>query len=369
MTNSRRIFLSAVVLPVGFSFAQQQSPANATEKLKSYPFREAVTMLQGDVAPPLKVSERYGEGNPSTVNGKHRRLFPGKPVPMNRAAEEALTIAQEWQHADPIPIAAPNGTVQFTFGAAPPTVIVGPERQTLIFLQPGEVLKEKPILGDVTRWSTMVFQTGEGDRERTVVSVRLVKADNCATDLVLTTNRRVYQMNLQSNPKEYISRVEFTYPNDPTENWKEYEASVAKQKAEEEQKQEKHAHIATVEGPMNYDYTVKFSRHHEPPFAPKAVFDAGKQQTYLKMSSTAQNWGTPILQIAGPNGCEIVSYRPAQNDPSLWIIDRRFDRAELVDGTGKHAKRVDIYRDGFEGKMHCGKKIKHGVELATAERK
>jgi type IV secretory pathway VirB9-like protein len=46
-----------------------------------------------------------------------------------------------------------------------------------------------------------------------------------------------------------------------------------------------------------------------------------------------------------------VNYRV---NGDTWVIDRLFTSAELVSGTGKHAQRVSIYRDGV-GEVNCAK--------------
>jgi type IV secretory pathway VirB9-like protein len=45
--------------------------------------------------------------------------------------------------------------------------------------------------------------------------------------------------------------------------------------------------------------------------------------------------------VKGPNGSEMVNYRVKDN---MYIVDRLFDRAALLLGSGKHQTKVDLIR-------------------------
>ena len=362
--NSRRLLLSSVLLPMGLGFAQQTQPVNAANKLAQYPFGAAAKELQTSPVPPLRV----------TASGERAASLIAPPaitpmrldIPVSAAGKDALAIAKQWQGGDPVPTAGSNGIVQFAFGTAMPPIVCGPERQTLIFLQPGERLTHAPVLGDSSRWEALLLRAGQGDEEQTVVAIKFRKAGSYQTDLVLPTNRRVYQLNLQTNQTQYLSQVAFTYPDDPTDNWKQYEAEQGQEQAAQAAQREE-SHVASLTGPTNFNYTVKYSKKQVPPFVPKAVYDDGSQ-TFFKMPGSAQHWDAAVLQIAGPDGCEVVNHRLAEHDPDTWIVDRLFNQAELVSGTGKHAERVIVRRDGENEAIHCGKNLKGAAEVAAGPR-
>ena len=73
------------------------------------------------------------------------------------------------------------------------------------------------------------------------------------------------------------------------------------------------------------------------------VFDDGKK-TYIQISQAAKNREAPVLVVIGPDGKqEMVNYRVKED---LYIVDRLFERAALVLGSGKKARKVEIQRDG-----------------------
>jgi type IV secretion system protein VirB9 len=49
----------------------------------------------------------------------------------------------------------------------------------------------------------------------------------------------------------------------------------------------------------------------------------------------------PVLVVKGPNGSEMVNYRVKDN---MYIVDRLFDRAALLLGSGKHQVKVELIR-------------------------
>jgi type IV secretion system protein VirB9 len=59
------------------------------------------------------------------------------------------------------------------------------------------------------------------------------------------------------------------------------------------------------------------------------------------MPAVAIHRELPALVIQGPTGNEMVNYRVKDN---TYIVDRLFDRAALLMGSGKHQEIVKIAR-------------------------
>jgi type IV secretory pathway VirB9-like protein len=73
---------------------------------------------------------------------------------------------------------------------------------------------------------------------------------------------------------------------------------------------------------------------------PIRVFDDGVK-TYIQMPVASQRTEAPVLVVEGPDGGEMVNYR-VKGD--VYVVDRLFNRAALIVGAGKHAKKVQITR-------------------------
>jgi type IV secretory pathway VirB9-like protein len=68
----------------------------------------------------------------------------------------------------------------------------------------------------------------------------------------------------------------------------------------------------------------------------------------------------PVLVVKGPNGSEMVNYRVKDN---MYIVDRLFDRAALLLGSGKHQVKVELIRQAVVG----GGKTSGPIPQAEAE--
>jgi type IV secretion system protein VirB9 len=277
---------------------------------------------------------------------------PMKKAELSPSSTTALAVAEEWQTGDPLPAAGANGSVVYRYGAAMPPIFCVPLRLTTIVLEAGERLQSPLVMGDTLRWEYELLTAGEGPAARTTVVLKAKRPD-ISTDLVLATNKRTYYLQLTSRASGHLSQVEFSYP--ATANWLAYQQQQATAAAAQ-----KDNTVARVDSPPNFRYTTRAKVHVA--FMPKTVYDDG-HQTYFKMAAEAKDWDTAVLLTSGPNGCEIVNYR-ANGD--TWIVDRLFMSAELVSGTGRRARTVQIFRDG-SGPVDCSKGKKAEPEK-TAKR-
>jgi type IV secretion system protein VirB9 len=75
---------------------------------------------------------------------------------------------------------------------------------------------------------------------------------------------------------------------------------------------------------------------------PVRVFDDG-QKTFIQISAETRTREAPVLVVIGADGKqEMVNYR-VKGD--MYIVDRLFERAELILGSGKRAQKVEIERE------------------------
>ncbi len=158
------------------------------------------------------------------------------------------------------------------------------------------------------------------------------------TNLLITTDRRAYYLRLLSKPLDYVSRIAFQYP--PDQSSQRWQDQIAEQHLKE---REAKVHLDGAEtritvDKLNFDYKVtgKFDE-----LKPVRVFDDGAK-TYIRMPEGLQNRETPVLLIVGNDGKgEMSNYRVKQQ---TYIVDRLFDRAQLILGAGKKAQKAEITR-------------------------
>ena len=202
-------------------------------------------------------------------------------------------------------------------------LIAAPERVTDVALQPGEQLTAVAA-GDTARWTVGDTTSGSGATRRTHILVKPFST-GLRTNLVITTDRRVYHLQLESRIATTMVALSWTYAED---------ALIALQRSEAA------APVATglAIGAMRFGYTISGD---DPPWRPVRAFDDGRQ-TFIEFPPSIASGQAPPLFVLGEHGqTELVNYRIAGH---YYVVDRLFARAELRLGA-KHQAVVRIDRD------------------------
>ena len=136
----------------------------------------------------------------------------------------ALELVKEFESAKQAvpPSRGDAGTVVFAFGSYTPKILCRPMRVTDVILEPGEVVTSV-FPGDTARWTFVPGRSGSGENERLHVMIKPLMAD-ISTNLVVTTDRRTYNVDLVSVPERFMASVSFTYPADTLKAWDEFVA-------------------------------------------------------------------------------------------------------------------------------------------------
>jgi type IV secretion system protein TrbG len=320
--------------PPAESVRVPQPPVSVPPLLRQYDFGAQLRTLENFGSLPVDVKPQPGmPGAPITVP---KDYHPKSDISLPATALEAVRVSESWREEKNAPSAGPDGRVMYSYGAGLPTVVCAPLRVCMVELQGGERIVGEPHIGDSVRWNISPATYGSGEQATPVIILK-PQMPGLDTNLLITTDRRAYYLRLISKPEDYVARVAFAYPEDDTRKWQ--------QKLAEEQavaKQQKHAAevppaIVTVEQ-MNFDYTVRGGDEH---IRPVRVFDDG-MKTYIQMRLDFQHREAPVLLVEGKDGKgEMTNYRVKDQ---TYIVDRLFDRANLVLGSGKKAQQVEISR-------------------------
>jgi type IV secretion system protein VirB9 len=151
-----------------------------------------------------------------------------------------------------------------------------------------------------------------------------------AVDLVITTDRRVYRIQLASRASAAMSAISWTYPADEMQ-------ALARERAAAAAAAPVSAAVAVDR--LNFHYRISGDK---PTWRPLRAFDDGRQ-TWIEFSPTLAVGEAPPLFILGDNGeAELVNYRVSGR---YYIVDRLFGAAELRLGAKKQ-KIVRITRLG-----------------------
>ncbi len=202
-------------------------------------------------------------------------------------------------------------------------VYAAPGQITDIALEPGESLTGTgPIAaGDTARWIIGDTESGSGAGRRVHVLVKPSRVD-ITTNLVVTTDRRIYMIELHSGRKPYMPAVAWAYPQPPAGQRQSVPATPA---------------IPAVAA-RNYRYGLTGD---SPPWKPISAYDDGRR-VYVEFPRGIVQGEMPPIFVIGPNGeAQIVNSRIDQH---ILIVDRLFGAAELRLGSGDKQQTVRIVR-------------------------
>ena len=218
-----------------------------------------------------------------------------------------------------------------------PVVVCAPLHVCILELEPGEKIVGEPHIGDSIRWEISPSVSGSGPDATPLIIIK-PRIAGLDTTMVVPTDRRAYYVRLESKPNEYVARVAFSYPEDTKQKWQEY---LAKQREAEQQEKAAAERVAELPNTalenMYWNYEIKGG---DASTRPMHVMDDGAK-TYIQMPIETIHRELPVLVVKGPNGSEMVNYRVKDN---MYIVDRLFDRAALLLGSGKHQAKVELIR-------------------------
>lgn len=202
-----------------------------------------------------------------------------------------------------------------------------PERVSDIALQPGEAITAVAA-GDTARWTVGDTTSGSGATRRVHILVKPFSA-GLRTNLVITTDRRVYHLQLESTGATAMAALSWTYAAD--------EMIALQQSAAAAEAAAPVAGGLAIEN-LRFSYTIGGDN---PPWRPLRAFDDG-HQTFIEFPATIAQGEAPPLFVLGERGeAELVNYRMSGR---YYVVDRLFARAELRLGADRQAV-VRISRD------------------------
>lgn len=194
-------------------------------------------------------------------------------------------------------------------------VIATPGHVTTIELERGEQLLAKAA-GDTAQWSVGDSHAGTGGDARTLVIVKPLKP-GVKTNLVLSTDRRIYQIDLVSTPAVYHSEVRWNYPHDLALQL----AAGAKQPAAGDV-----IEPAVKLADLDFGYRIRAQGKTAPDWMPRRVFTDGRK-TYLAFPHDLDATEAPPLFVLGHRDeAQLVNYRV---QGGYYVVDQVIRRAEL----------------------------------------
>lgn len=203
-------------------------------------------------------------------------------------------------------------------------VYAAPEQVTDIALEPGEELMSVSA-GDTVRWVLGDTVSGTGETAQIHILVKPIQPD-LKTNLIITTSRRAYHLELRAFRETYMAAVSWRYPTRP----------LVKRAAG---KTRKSANGTSTPNGLQLD-RLKFRYEIDgdtPHWRPVRVFDDGRK-VYIQFPARLDQGEAPPLFVVGRDGkSQLVNYRMRDH---YYVVDRLFARAELRLGE----KKQDVVR-------------------------
>ncbi|MDP1638823.1 MAG: P-type conjugative transfer protein TrbG [Candidatus Nitrotoga sp.] len=276
-------------------------PIEVVEMPKLLPLPEQLKAL-GSAPEDKPVSESPDEKTRVARANAEARVAPSR--------EGYINAIQVWPYAD----------------GALYQVYTSPGRVTVIALQQGEELVTVSA-GDTVRWIVGDTASGSGTSLRVNILVKPTRI-GLKTNLVITTNRRTYLLELSSTPQAWMASASWDYPKD---------RMLALQKQ---------AQQAQVSAPVDSGLSLEQIKFRyaisgdSPPWKPLRAFDDGERVYIQFPAGIAQGELPPLFVIGSQGDGQLVNYRFRS---PYYVVDRLFGAAELRLGRDK-AEVVRIER-------------------------
>jgi type IV secretion system protein VirB9 len=225
----------------------------------------------------------------------------------------------------------------FVFGATLPVIVCAPLYVCDLALQPGEAINDINI-GDGVRWQITPAAQGSGDGLITHVMIKPTDI-GLATNLVITTDRRAYTIQLVSRRKDWMPRVSFFYPDEASAQWSAY-------RQYQDSLREAAAAAEPAPSAAHLDFAYEVSGDN-PSWRPVRVYSNGVK-TYIQFPQGVAHGDLPALVALGSEGGlftepskQLINYRYVNG---RFEVDKVLDRAALISGVGWDQVSVRIRR-------------------------
>jgi type IV secretion system protein VirB9 len=282
------------------------------------PFIEAKVI--GDRPPEVKVVEKV---KPLPLPGQLKKL-DGKRKSKEEFDDPLMRVdaANEQAKLEPTKAGYVNAVQVYPFSPGALYRLYAAVNQVSdIALQPGEKLIAVSA-GDTVRWIVGDTTSGEGAAQQTHILVKPI-APELKTNLVITTERRVYHLELESTDSTYMSSLSWTYPQDEL---------IALRKRNDDVSASSQL---PIEGAQNFEnLNFRYRLTGKAPWKPARVFDDGSK-VYVQFPASLPQGEAPPLFVQGSEGKPaLVNYRVKGN---TYVVDRLFAVAELRLGSDPQA--------------------------------
>jgi len=260
----------------------------------------------------------------------------GQPITITKQERAALNIAGKWIKHTGRPTPAGDGSVEYVFGTTAPTLVCTILNTCGVRFQAGERIVSIN-LGDSHRWKWNRSTFGGGSSQTEVVMVRPTEP-RISTNMVVTTDMRVYVILLKAANHEWMPFISFTYPED--------DAKIQNQQLAQRQKESYSSTLSNGMNVANLDFGFRVTGDNVA-WKPIRVYGDGRK-TYVEFESLGNE--APALVELGSGGglfsdpeTKVVNYRLIGK---RYVVDGTPKVMALIVGVGNSQRKVVIEKIG-----------------------
>jgi type IV secretion system protein VirB9 len=261
---------------------------------------------------------------------------PTKAEFLQAQTPDVRKALEQYEKSGDTTVIETNNTIKIPFGKNTPVIYCTPLRTCEIKLEIGEVVTGV-FPGDTSRWLFEHAVSGEGSKQQPHIIFK-PKDYDIVTNAIITTTKRTYNVELHSQKDAIVKQIEFYYPQDIEEQWRDIysEAMLEKQL---QQNQSFH-NRNTLNQKLDFHYRIETPLFSvKPIWTPYRVFNDGIH-VYIQIPKQAETTSLPALFVVGKdNQPKMVNYRIQK---PYYIVDELFQQAVLEIGTGQSEEHVTI---------------------------
>jgi type IV secretion system protein VirB9 len=232
-------------------------------------------------------------------------------------------------------------SIRFPYGHGDPVLYCKPLRVCDVELQAGEDVLDV-ALGDSEMWHAQKMESGPAGLRSPHVIFKPV-SDGISTNAIVTTDRRVYHLDLIArfdeggNDPRFVRYASFYYPNETVTAWTSEQDRKRKEDLAAETA-ELAASESTIPADLYHGYEITGAKV---PWRPIEAFDDGTR-VFIKMPAAMHVTEAPGLWVIDEFGEQVlVNYRVRDGH---YIVDKLFGKARMAVGAGRKASEVFITR-------------------------
>lgn len=319
--NKNKFLIIPLCLVSTLALAEENTePSNTTTPQANNNALSKITIAssKNDLKEPLSYEEKF---------------YSTKELSLTTNEKNLINTYENWKTKSEQTSIIPTsqGEITFFYGQQSINVVCAVMQVCDIQLQQGEGVNSIH-LGDSSRWVIEPAINGIGETETQHIIIKPLDV-GLQTNLVVTTDRRTYHINLKSNRSKLMPFITFKYPNDNIDQFFKHQKLVKQKYIQDNTIPQTKEYL----GNLDFEYDIKGDVN----WKPVRVYN-DTHKTIIQMPKSMNDNEAPTLMAKNNNDDDVIINYRLINDK--YVVDTVFDKAILIMGVGSNQEKVTIQR-------------------------